>query len=122
MDRILNIIKQAGSGAVEAGNPVNILFGNVTSSNPLEVNVDQRFTLSEDFLIIPESLTAFTIELNHQHSYQDAGAGGDGTRSTDTALMEPIVIRRGLEAGDKVLLVRMQGGQQFIVLDRVVQP
>lgn len=122
MDRILNIIKQAGSGAVEAGNPVNVLFGSLTSVNPLEVNVDQRFTLSEDFLIIPESLTPFSIELNHLHLYQDANAGGEVTRSTEAALTKPIVIRRGLETGDKVLLVRMQGGQQFIVLDRVVQP
>jgi hypothetical protein len=30
-----------------------------------------------------------------------------------------VVIRPGLEAGDKVILLRVQGGQQFLILDKV---
>lgn len=72
-----------------SGNPVAVLIGRVTGTNPLEVNVDQRFTLSEDFLIIPEGVS-------------------DVQR-----------ISRALEPGDIVVLLRVQGGQQFVVLDRV---
>jgi hypothetical protein len=120
MDRILKIIKQAGSGAVEAGNPIVILFGSVTNDNPLEVNVDQRFSLTKDFLIIPERLTHFEIDLKHMHGYQDTSDSGDAKSSTEEALLEPIVIRRGLETGDRVLLLRVQGGQQYLILDRLV--
>lgn len=82
---MLDIIKQAGAGAVEAGSPVHLLFGEVVSANPLSVRVDQRFTLPWEFLILPESL-----------------------------------LLRGVEQGDKVILLRMQGGQRYLVLDRVV--
>ncbi|WP_028988023.1 DUF2577 domain-containing protein [Thermicanus aegyptius] len=80
---MLNIIKQAALDALEAGQPVAVMFGAVTKTNPLEVNVDQRFTLSEDFLM-----------------------------QTNTA--------KYLQAGDKVVLLRIQGGQKYLILDKVV--
>ncbi|WP_206438411.1 DUF2577 domain-containing protein [Paenibacillus whitsoniae] len=95
-----NLIKQVGVGATEAGKPLQLLFAKVTGIDPLEVFVDQRFALDEDFLIVPESLTAYRVE--------------------SEALPEPLVIRRGLEAGDDLILLRLQGGQQFLILDRVV--
>ncbi|MGG1555006.1 DUF2577 domain-containing protein [Paenibacillus ferrarius] len=110
--QLANVIKQAGVGAVQASSPVNILFGVVSATNPLEVTVDQRFTLDEDFLIIPESLTEYKVSLAHTHSY----SGG----TTGAALPDEIVIRRGLEVGDALILIRMQGGNQFLIFDRVV--
>jgi len=111
--RLLEIMKKAGAGAVEAGKPAAIMIGTVTNTNPLNVNVEQRLTLTEDFLIVPESLTAYEVDLQHTHSYS--------TGTTSEALPDPLVIRRGLEVGDIVLLLRVQGGQQFVILDRVVQ-
>ncbi|CAH1202990.1 hypothetical protein PAECIP111891_02191 [Paenibacillus allorhizoplanae] len=95
---LVELMKQAGSGATEASKPVNILFGEVTNINPLEVTVDQRFALDEDFLVIPEQLTPYSVEISSQ----------------------TIVIRRGLDVGESLILLRIQGGQQYIILDRVV--
>lgn len=109
---LLNTIKRAGLGAVESANPVAIMMGKIKSVNPLEVAVDQRLTLSEDFLIVPESLIKYEIDVKHSHSYSNG--------TTGEALPQKLLIRRGLEAGDIVLLLRYQGGQQFVILDRVV--
>ncbi|MGG1635005.1 DUF2577 domain-containing protein [Paenibacillus sp. FSL K6-3182] len=98
---LLESIKKAGAAAYAAGNPLAVMVGKVIQINPLEVNVDQRFTLSEDFLIIPESLVKYEVELQTS---------------------EKLVIRTGLEAGDAVLMLRVQGGQQFVVLDKVAKP
>ncbi|TNJ68233.1 DUF2577 domain-containing protein [Paenibacillus hemerocallicola] len=113
---MLDIIKQAAKEAVEAGSPVNILFGEVIQNDPLEVNVDQRFTLDADFLNVPESLTRYEVDLKHSHTYTDDGASG----TTGEALADKIVIRPGLQTGDKVVLLRIQGGQQYLILDKVV--
>ena len=83
---MLDIIKKASLGAVTNANPVIIMFGNITSTAPLEINIEQRLTLPEELLIIPESMSTRTWEL-----------------------------------GDHVLLLRMQGGQRFILWDRVVK-
>jgi len=98
---LLESIKKAGAAAYAAGNPMAVMLGKVVQINPLEVNVDQRFTLPEDFLIVPESLVKYEIELQTS---------------------EKVIIRNGLEAGDAVLLLRVQGGQQFVVLDKVAKP
>lgn len=121
MPDLLNTLKKAAMDAMSASNPTAIMFGTVSSADPLEVIVDQRFTLPADFLVIPESLIHFEINLHHSHEYTDDTGTGTITKETKPALPEkPIVIRRGLEAGDKLLLLRMQGGQKYIILDRVV--
>ncbi|OBZ08599.1 MULTISPECIES: DUF2577 domain-containing protein [Bacillales] len=98
---LLDSIKKAGAAAYAAGNPMAVMVGKVIKLNPLEVNVDQRFTLTEDFLIVPESLVRFEADLPSSGK---------------------LLIRTGLEAGDTVLMLRVQGGQQFVVLDKVVKP
>lgn len=95
---LASLIKQASMGAYNASNPVAVMFGTVTKANPLEVNVEQRFTLTRDSLVLTERLTEYRTTV-------------DGNE---------IIIRRGLQVGDRVLLLRVQGGQQYIVWDRVV--
>ncbi|NGP58145.1 DUF2577 domain-containing protein [Paenibacillus thiaminolyticus] len=95
---LIEIIKSAAEDAVQAGNPVNILHGTVTDVAPLVINVDQRFTLTEEFLILTDSVQELFITIAGV-KYQ---------------------IRQGLQPGDKVLMMRVQGGQQYVVLDRVV--
>ncbi|WP_127531191.1 DUF2577 domain-containing protein [Paenibacillus kobensis] len=95
---MLDAIRKAAMSAVEASNPVAFLYGTVTKSNPLEVNVDQRFTLDADFLVLTEATAELKFSIG----------------STE------YVIRRALQVGDQVLLARLQGGQHYLVLDKVV--
>lgn len=97
---MLDIIKKASLGAVGSTNPVAFSYGLVTGTEPLQIQVDQKFVLSGNALVLPESVTESKIQLNGQE----------------------VVLRRGLAAGDRVLMVRMQGGQSYVVLDRLVNP
>ena len=109
---MLNAIRQAALTAMETAAPVAVLMGTVTKTDPLEVNVDQRFTIDADFLLVPESLTKLELDLSHSHS----ASGG----TTGAALTEAVVIRPGLKSDDRVALLRVQGGQKYIILDKVV--
>ncbi|CAH0122422.1 MULTISPECIES: DUF2577 domain-containing protein [unclassified Paenibacillus] len=117
---LIDLIKKAGVGAVDASNPVSVVFGTVTQTDPLEVNVDQRFVLTEGFLIVPERLTRHEADLSHTHEFEDDNGASVVTKPTGKALSNKLVLREGLQAGDRVLLLRVQGGQQFVVLDKVV--
>ncbi|MGG3278856.1 DUF2577 domain-containing protein [Paenibacillus solani] len=118
---MLDIIKKAAMDALGSSNPVAIRIGTVESLSPLEISLDQRLTLSEAFLIVPESLTRYEIDLHHTHEYSDDTGTGSSTKKTEPALpAKPVVIRKGLLVGDTVILVRVQGGQQFVVIDKVV--
>lgn len=80
----LKTIKQAAVEAVNAQNPVQICFGTVTKTDPLTVAVDQKISLTEEFLILTKTVT------------EDA-----------------------LAADDEVILLRAQGGQKYVVIDRI---
>lgn len=83
---LIDLIKTVAVKAVEATNPVNVLFGTVVSESPLEIQIHQRLKLTEEFLVITERVT-----------------------------------QANLKRADKVVLLRVQGGQQFVVLDKVVK-
>lgn len=95
---MLNTIKQAAMEVFEASKPVAVMTGTVTKIDPLEVNVDQRLPLDADLLIVPETLTRYTIQIGNTE----------------------YVIRPGLQVSDRVILLRVQGGQEYLILDKVV--
>lgn len=101
----LKLIKQAAVEAIEAGNPASICYGQVTSSSPLKILVDQKMTLTSAQLVVPQHLTDYEINLKLKSS---------GTKQT-------YVVYGALKSGDKVLLIREQGGQKYIVIDRMVK-
>ncbi|MGO4786963.1 DUF2577 domain-containing protein [Paenibacillus sp. 2KB_20] len=118
---MLDIIKKAALDAVNTGNPVAVQIGTVEAISPLEISLDQRLTLSEAFLIVPESLTRYEIDLHHTHEYTDDTGTGSSTKITEPSLpVKPIVIRKGLTVGDAVIMLRVQGGQKYLVLDKAV--
>ncbi len=117
---MIQIIKKAALDAVEQSSPVNIAYGIVESLHPLEVSVNQKFTLTEDFLIVPERLIRHEVDLKHNHAYIDTKMNTPTPSTTEDALLEKLVIREGLQVGDKVLLLREQGGQRYLVMDRLV--
>lgn len=95
---LIDSFKKIAANTADAADPVAVLFGTVIRTDPLAVSVDQRFELSEDFLIQTEATSELKVTIN----------GVDQ------------VVRRGLQSNDKVVLLRAQGGQQYVVLDRVV--
>lgn len=84
MPNLIQIIKKAAVEAVEASNPTKVLFGTVTNANQLAIKVEQKFTITKEFIVLTES-----------------------------------VKKNGLSVGNKVVLLQEQGGQKFIVLDKV---
>lgn len=107
----LDIVKAEAIKAVGATNPVNVLFGTVSNENPLEIEVHQKLKLTKEFLVLTETVTRYEVDLEHDH--------GGGSKALKGKLTDK-PIRTGLKKDDKVVLLRVQGGHQFVVLDKVV--
>lgn len=160
---LLEIIKKAAKDAYEASNPTGILYGTVTNVNPLEINVEQRMTLSREFLILTKNVVDYTVDvninwstevknLNVNHNHSIGGELSINSNATinpnpdninisieneinnkmvieqknidishkhDISGIKTLTICNGLKNGDKVILIRVQGGQRYIVLDKV---
>ena len=124
MANLIESIKKAALDAVEASKPCVIVFGKVTSTSPLKINVEQKLTLTDAQLILTRNVTDFktnitadhyTEDITHSHSYTDSN-----THRHQVKGKKEITVHNSLVVGDMVLLLRMQGGQQYIVWDRLV--
>lgn len=130
---LINIIKQAAVDAVHASNPVQLLFGKVTNDVPLEINVGGKYTLTEEFLYVTDSLARHDriVHLEYDNTkIRDVGnkekhknklednrlAVGLDTREH---IYSELTFDDILKIDDEVVLIKMQGGGQYLVVDRV---
>ncbi|MGM7683552.1 DUF2577 domain-containing protein [Cytobacillus sp. Hm23] len=113
---MLDHIKAAAIDAMNATNPVNVLFGVVVNTSPLEIEIHQKLKLTTEFLVLTERVTRYEVDLEHDHTC-DTGV----TTKALTGKLTTTPIRTGLKINDKVVLLRVQGGHKFVVLDKVVE-
>ena len=119
MPNPVEVVKRAAVEAVEAGKPVNILFGTVLSASPLKIQVDQKSIYTSKMLI----LTDFEVDMTVNHTTEDKG-GGSGAAAYEAHKhayvgKKTFKVHNALKAGEKVLLIRVQQGKKFVVIDRV---
>lgn len=107
MPNLIELIKKAAVEAVAASKPTSVVYGKVISASPLKIQVDQKLTLDDDFLILTRNVTSNTAT--------GTTTDGDHTHSVE------VTIDNSLKLGDRVILLMVQGGQSYIVLDKVVQ-
>lgn len=132
---LLDTMKKVAKQSQDATVPAAFLFGNVTSTSPLTIRVDNRFDITGEAIVVMKQFCAGYYP-THQHSgfkdapktEQKAGGAGDASFAPhDHTLKNDYLTNTddtseyyyGLAVGDKVVLLRNQGGQSFLVLGRV---
>lgn len=99
---MVKAIQKNNERSIDYSKPTTFMFGTVTNVNPLKVNVEQRMVLDKHSLILSENVTDHDVSMMV-----------DDERKTYR-------IYNALKTGEKVVLLRQQGGQKFIILDRVI--
>ncbi|MPN09853.1 hypothetical protein SDC9_157146 [bioreactor metagenome] len=120
----VNTIKKAAVEAVNASKPMAVVYGKVISSSPLKINVEQKMTLTSAQLVLTRNVTDYKVEMTVDHAteYKSGGTGDSAFASHNHAYTgrKTFTIHNGLVVGDEVLMIQMQGGQRYIVIDRVI--
>lgn len=128
---LVKAIKKAGSEAVGASSPVSICFGKVTSASPLQVLVDQKMTLGAAQLVLTRNVTDYEVPVTveweteselstHTHNIGDVESDSVDLEHAHALKGEKkMTIHNSLVKGDEVVLLRQQGGQKYIIIDRV---
>lgn len=109
--------------------PMQVSFGVVVSTSPLQIRIDQKIVLSDEFLILTNAVKDHavditvswqTVENTHKHGNGNQGKPTDETtHKHDIKGRKKIIIHNGLTVGEKVILLRQHGGQKYVVIDRV---
>ena len=142
MADIIQTIKKAALDAIENSSPTSVVFGTVISTNPLQIQVEQKLLLTSEFLILTKNVIDYETEasidwntgqesLNSSHSHtckvisnEDVIVSIDSqnidlTHNHTISGRRKITIHNGLKQNDKVILLQQQGGQKFVVLDKI---
>lgn len=82
---LVKTIREISITSMEATKPVALVFGNVINKEPIEINIDQKLTLTSAELACCD-------------------------------LSETV-----LELGDTLALLRQQGGQKYLIINKVVE-
>lgn len=130
-DELVKAMKKAARDEREASKPVNVFFGEVQSVNPLKINVEQKMELGAAQLVLTRNVTDYTTTVtvqwdteSHKVGHKHTGDEGDTgytevPHSHEVEGKKTLLIHNALKVGDEVILIRQQGGQKFVVVDRI---
>lgn len=98
---LATLIKKAALDVVNEMDLTGIRFGTVTSVSPLKITVDQKLVLTEKLLVLTRNVKDFEFEM-----------------SVNNGEKQVYKVFNALKTNDQVTLLKAQGGQQYIVLDK----
>lgn len=96
-ERLASLIKSARPHETEMS---DIVYGRVTSTSPLAVEVEGRFKIGKEHLVLSRTVQDLTLKFK--------------VKDEEVSLQ----VFRDLRAGDKVSMIRGQKGQLYYILDR----
>lgn len=146
-DDLVSLIKEIAVNSIKATNPSEFYYGTVIATNPLKVQVSSNLILEEPFLVVPKHLTDYEVEVtmnwnteivdtDHTHdiTFSDRyNSSGDSISKTVTSKSQNsnsthshnlkgekiLTVHNSLKINEKVILARVQGGQEYIIQDKV---
>lgn len=86
-EKLISIMKKASRQSIPENNLTDIVFGTISSINPLKIKVENKFEIDDNFLI----LSPFCYKND---------------------------IWEGLKNNDKVILIRFEKGQRYLVFSK----
>ena len=123
---LLQLIKRAARDVITESVPAGVCIGIVTALDPLEIQLENKLPISADFILLTKNTCEWSVDMSVDHKTELA-AGGSGDAQYASHLhgyagRKTYLVHNGLEVGDKVILLREEGGQRFVALDRVYNP
>lgn len=95
-EKLIKIMQKASEKANNTNDLSDMLYGTVTSENPLKIKVDNRFEVDSNFLVLSPFCYKKEIEI----------AG------------EKVLLWDKLKHNDKVVMLRVQKGQRYFIFNK----
>lgn len=105
---MLEAVKLLAYDVLQQENLADVCYGTVTAEKPLKIMLEQKLELTEPFLILSRNV------VKHYETFQMRKKN-----TNETWTHYEIIAERQLKIGERVILIKMTGGQRYVVLDRV---
>lgn len=112
-EKLVDIMLTAGRESIPESEMTNIVFGIVKSVNPMRIQVanEPKLVLSDTFLKLSPLCIAKEIEIPSM-------ATSETEEHIHWTSKQTIQLWRGLAVNDRVLMLRVKGGNLYYVLQR----
>jgi len=109
MDKFAQTIKQLAQGVFDGNRPCNWTIGTLTVISPLEIKI-------KDGLVLHSATLTITNKV-HDIIY----GGTVSMLESGTSEFKNYTIRASASVGDKFILFRQQGGQSYLIVDKLIE-
>ncbi len=105
---MLEAVKLLAYDVLQQENLTDICYGTVTETEPLKIVLEQKLELTESFLVLSQNVTKHTINYSMRRKDSD-----------ENWVQYEMIVEKQLKKGERVILIKMTGGQRYVVIDRV---
>lgn len=116
----------------------SLIIGTVSSISPIKIRVNQRLEIPAESLYFCKNVIPWQLDANHHHAYSDTHAESntgepagephthpiqftETEKNTQSSIGRNYILEEPLKVGDKVLMLKNLGGQEYILLDKLRQ-
>ncbi len=122
-NKLYEAMQAAISQTVNGMRMGDYILGTVEGTSPVSIRINQRDLITEEFLIFTDAVRDYDVDIGVSHTTENrAGGTGDPafeSHNHDYTGRKKIHVYNALSAGEVVILLRQQGGQQYCVLSRI---
>lgn len=133
---MIDAIKEIVEKLLERKKMTKLEYGIVESIDPLTIRVDAKKLLQAEDLILSHLVRDYYVDITVQHSTDSIYGSWDTNHDHPNVSKnvipidheheykgrKKILIHNGLLTGEKVVMIRQEGGQIYYILDRVDDP
>lgn len=120
---IIRMVKKAALDVINATKPTEVYFGTVKAVKPLTIDVEQKNSLVDGDnvdLVLTNNVKDHYVDMTVNHTTENETCSVSHNHKYSGR--KKILLHYGLNVGEKVILIRVQGGQKYIVVDRLENP
>lgn len=127
--KLTDLMKLVAAGVINNMQLPEVYIGTVVSTDPLSIRLSADNILPANYLILTNAVKDHKVDIeiswftdDNKHKHGNGNEGQDTTEVTHKHAVKgrkEITVYNGLTKDEKVLLLRTQGGQNYVVVDRI---
>ena len=119
MANLTATLKQLVKETMDTFDLSDVISGAVTKINPLEVKIDPKLTLEEDFLILTNNVKDYTVDITVEDWQTEFYGSSEYRHNHAVKGKKKITVHNALKVGDEVIMLQQKGGQMYVILDKI---
>ena len=115
-DLLIKMLKSRGG---KDNDYADVVYGIVINTNPLKVQLSNNMVIDDNFIILGKHIGKFKLPGKATIEVQSHGDQiGNRPTVSEKITFKEMEFDNSLKKGDKVTMIRMDGGQQFYLFER----